>query len=56
LTTEECDERIDALQEYLGKTNDEVITLAENRQLPTDPEYAEWLILLNRGDLLERQK
>jgi len=56
LTVEECDERIDALQEYLGKTNEEVITLAENRQLPTDPEYAEWLILLNRGDLLERQK
>ncbi len=56
LTTEECDERIDALQEYLGKTNEEVITLAENRQLPTAPEYAEWLILLNRGDLLERQK
>jgi len=30
--------------------------LAENRQLPHDPEYAEWLILLNRGDLLEQQK
>ena len=56
LTAEESDERIVALQEYLGKTNEEVITLAENRQLPTDPEYAEWLILLNRGDLLERQK
>jgi hypothetical protein len=56
LSEEECDRRLAALQEWTGKTNDEVIALAENRQLPTDPEYGEWLILLNRGDLLERQK
>ena len=56
LTAEECDQRLIALQEWSGKTNDDVIVLAENRQLPTDPEYGEWLILLNRGDLLERQK
>lgn len=56
LSDEECDRRLAALQEWTGKTNDEVIALAENRQLPTDPEYGEWLILLNRGDLLERQK
>lgn len=56
LSDEECDRRLAALQEWTGKTNYEVIALAENRQLPTDPEYGEWLILLNRGDLLERQK
>ncbi len=56
LSDEECDRRLAALQEWTSKTNDEVIALAENRQLPTDPEYGEWLILLNRGDLLERQK
>lgn len=56
LSDEECDHRLAALQEWAGKTNDEVMALAENRQLPTDPEYGEWLILLNRGDLLERQK
>ena len=56
LSDEECDRRLAALQEWTGKTNEEVIALAENRQLPTDPEYGEWLILLNRGDLLERQK
>ncbi|WP_103669848.1 ABC transporter permease [Pseudanabaena sp. BC1403] len=56
LSDEECDRRLAALQEWTGKTNGEVIVLAENRQLPTDPEYGEWLILLNRGDLLERQK
>ena len=56
LSSEECDRRLAALQEWTGETNEEVIALAENRQLPTDPEYGEWLILLNRGDLLERQK
>lgn len=56
LSDEECDRRLAALQEWTGKTNDDVIALAENCQLPTDPEYGEWLILLNRGDLLERQK
>ena len=56
LSSEECDRRLAALQEWTGKTNKEVIALAENRQLPTDPEYGEWLILLNRGDLLERRK
>ena len=56
LSDEECDRRLSALQEWANKTNEEVIILAENRQLPTDPEYGEWLILLDRGDLLERQK
>ena len=56
LTPEECEQRLSALQEWSGQTNEEIIALAENRQLPTDPEYGEWLILLNRGDLLERQK
>jgi hypothetical protein len=39
LSDEECDQRLAALQEWTGKTNDEVIALAESRQLPTDPEY-----------------
>ncbi|AFY74069.1 hypothetical protein Syn7502_02045 [Synechococcus sp. PCC 7502] len=56
LTEEEAHIRLSALQEWTGKSNDEVIKLAENLQLPHDPEYAEWLILLNRGDLLEQQK
>jgi hypothetical protein len=56
LSDQECEQRLSALQEWSGQTNEEIIALAENRQLPTDPEYGEWLILLNRGDLLERQK
>jgi hypothetical protein len=56
LTDHEVNLRLSALQEWLNKTNDEVTKIAENSQLPHDPEYAEWLILLNRGDLLEQQK
>jgi hypothetical protein len=54
LTTEERNERLSALREWSGRSDSEVIELAEARQLPPDPEYGEWLVLLDRGDLLER--
>ncbi|MEE3716480.1 ABC transporter permease [Tumidithrix elongata RA019] len=56
LTQEEGEKRLVALREWAGKSDAEVIAMAENQILPTDPEYGEWLILLNRGELLERQK
>jgi len=56
LTKEETNLRLDALQKWAKLSSDQVIKMAEKRQLPHDPEYAEWLILLNRGDLLEQQK
>jgi len=56
LTQEEVEKRLAALREWAGKSDAEVITLAENQMLPTDPEYGEWLILLNRGELLEQQR
>ncbi|WP_437276042.1 hypothetical protein WME90_32990 [Sorangium sp. So ce375] len=54
LTEEEQDRRLAALQAWSGLSNEEVIARAEARTLPSDPEYAEWLMLLDRGDLLER--
>jgi hypothetical protein len=56
LTQTERDRRLKALQENFEMSDQDVIDLAENRQLPSDPEFGEWLILLDRGDLLERQK
>jgi hypothetical protein len=56
LTQTERDRRLNALQENFKMSDQDVIELAENRQLPSDPEFGEWLILLDRGDLLERQK
>lgn len=54
LTTEEREGRLLALREWSGRSDSEVIALAEAHQLPPDPEYGEWLVLLERGDLLER--
>jgi hypothetical protein len=54
LTEAESQQRLKALRQFTGKSDAEVIRLAESRQLPTDPEYGEWLVLLGKGDLLER--
>jgi hypothetical protein len=54
LTEAESQQRREGLQQFTNKTDIEVIRLAETGQLPTDPEYGEWLVLLGRGDLLER--
>jgi hypothetical protein len=54
LTEAESELRLEALRQFTGKSDAEVIRLAEARQLPTDPEYGEWLVLLGKGDLLER--
>ncbi|MEB3121952.1 MAG: ABC transporter permease [Snowella sp.] len=56
LTQTERDRRLNALQENFKMSDQDVIELAENLKLPADPEFGEWLILLDRGDLLERQK
>jgi hypothetical protein len=34
-------------------TDDEVIAAARSGALPRDPEYAEWLVLVGQGDLLD---
>jgi hypothetical protein len=52
LTDEECESRLVTLREWKGLSDKEVIEKAEARQLPSDPEYGEWLILLDRGDLI----
>ncbi|MBE9118987.1 ABC transporter permease [Lusitaniella coriacea LEGE 07157] len=54
LNSDEREQRLSALREWSGLSDSEVIESAELHQLPTDPEYGEWLILLDRGDLIER--
>jgi hypothetical protein len=50
LDPESIEQRLVALRMALGDA--EVIRLAEQGTLPLDPQYAEWLALLRRGDLL----
>lgn len=54
LTEEERARRLEALRAWSGLTDEEVVARAEAGALPGDPEYAEWLVLLSRGDLLAR--
>ena len=52
LTEEEREQRLCALRSWAGLTDIEVISRAEAKELPLDPEFAEWLVLLHRGDLI----
>ncbi|HWU86844.1 MAG TPA: hypothetical protein VN253_06200 [Kofleriaceae bacterium] len=44
--------RLDALRTWASKSDADIIHAAEDGTLPRDPEFAEWLVLLGRGDLL----
>ena len=54
LSPEACEERLAALRAWSSLSDGEVIERASRGELSPDPEYAEWLVLLGRGDLLER--
>ncbi len=54
LTVDEQTDRLMSLRSWSGKTDEEIIALAESHQLSPEPEYGEWLVLLGRGDLIER--
>jgi hypothetical protein len=45
--------RLEALRRWSGLTDEVVLEAAAAKTLPRDPEYAEWLVLLGRGDLLD---
>lgn len=47
-----AERRLDELRAWSGIGDAEVIRLAERGALPRDPPYAEWVVLLGRGDLL----
>lgn len=49
---QDAEARLAALRSLTGKSDVDVLQLAEKGTLPRDPEYAEWLVLLGRGDLL----
>jgi hypothetical protein len=52
LSIEETQERLATLREWSGYTDFQIIEMAETRTLPSEPEYAEWLVLMERGDLI----
>jgi hypothetical protein len=52
MTASERQERISDLESHFGIPSAEVIRRAEARTLPTEPHYVEWLVVLDRGDLV----
>jgi len=52
MTDAERQERLNELSQHFGFTGDEAVRRAEARELPHEPEFVEWLVLLGRGDLL----
>jgi hypothetical protein len=53
LTNEEKEARLDVLRGKFDMTDLQVISASEAGTLRNDPEFAEWLVLLDRGELLE---
>jgi hypothetical protein len=52
LSAAETEQRLVVLRQRTGLSDDEVVRRSKAGQLPPDPEFAEWLALLGRGDLL----
>jgi hypothetical protein len=53
MTGEHREARLARLRAWGGMTDAEVALAASEGRLPRDPEYAEWLVLIGRGDLLD---
>jgi len=53
LTPEQIEVRVQDLEAHTGLTRAEVIALAEKGELFCDPEYEEFLIMLDRYDLVD---
>jgi hypothetical protein len=52
MTANERQQRIADLESHFQITSTEVILRAESGTLPTEPHFVEWLVLLDRGDLV----
>lgn len=52
LSDEEKEMRLEALRSWSGLTDSEVIEKAQSKCLPSSPEFAEWLALLDHGELI----
>jgi hypothetical protein len=52
MTQEERRVRLDAFSQHFALTDEEVVARAKRKSLPPDPEFVEWLILLDRADLV----
>lgn len=52
MSEEDRRDRLTALGQYYGLTDDEIIQKSQSGTLSPEPHFVEWLILLGRGDLI----
>lgn len=52
LTEEERSQKIKELEDHYQTSSHSVIEAAQSGKLPPEPHFVEWLVLLNRGDLI----
>jgi hypothetical protein len=52
MTDEERQRRLQELREHYRTGDEEIVRRAESKELPAEPEFVEWLVLLGRGDLV----
>jgi len=55
LTEDEKERRLRGLRAWSGLADAELVARVERGTLPLEPEHAEWLVLLGRGDLLAQR-
>ena len=51
MTEKERESRVSELALHYGTSNVEIVLKAESGELPPEPQFVEWLVLLGRGDL-----
>ena len=54
ISSDDREQRLSELRVATGLNDGEIIQRAEDGILSREPEFAEWLVLLGRGDLIDR--
>lgn len=52
MTDQQRNARLEELIGHYGYGNEEIVRKAESKELPPEPHFVEWLVLLGRGDLV----
>ena len=52
MTEAECHSRLAQLRDHYGKTDAQILAEVESHTLEMTPHMVEWLVLMDRGDLV----
>jgi hypothetical protein len=52
MTNNERETRLEELRQYYQISDQEIVRRAQAHELPPEPHFVEWLVLLGRGDLV----